>query len=68
MDIKSAVARLVSDCDQRQRFILNVPDAFDGYFVTNSGEIVTEDELKRINSLRYFSDGLDLVSGSLARL
>ena len=68
MDIKSAIAKLVSDCDQRQRLVLQTPNLFDNYFVTNSGGIVTEDEFKRINSLRYFSDGFDLVSGNLARL
>ena len=68
MDIKSVVAKLVSDCDLRKRFLKQVPDVFNDYFVTNSGELVTEDELKIINSLRYFSNGLDMVSGCLAKL
>ena len=69
MDIKSVTATLVSDCDLSKRFVEQVPEVFDNYFIdTNSGELVTEDELKRINSLRYFSNGLDIISGCLAKL
>jgi hypothetical protein len=68
MDIKSSVAKLAADADMRNRFIRQVPDAFNDYFVTATGELATRKELEINGLIRYFKDGLDLVTGQLSKI
>ncbi len=68
MDIKSAVAKIASDCDLRKRFIRSVPDVLDSYFISGQGELLTKQELEKASVTKYFLDGLDLISGQVARI
>lgn len=65
MDIKSAVAKIASDCDLRTRFIRSVPSALDDYFVSGSGDLLTKTEADKASVNKYLIDGLDFVANKI---
>lgn len=61
MDIKSVVAHLAANCDQRERLVRSVPGILDDYVVSEEGELLTKAEADRVYAIKFFKDGLDYV-------
>jgi hypothetical protein len=64
MDISSIIARIVSDCDLRNRFLKQFPSFLDGYELSRDGQILTK-ELDVRAANKYLSDGLSFVSSRI---
>ena len=62
MNIKCVVKKIAADADMRERLLRACPSALDGYFLSESGEILTEEEINKRAAFTYFLDGLDFVA------
>jgi len=62
MDLKPIIARMTSDCDLRNRFIRKFPSLLDNYVLSKDGQIITLEEARQLEALKYFFDGLSFVS------
>jgi len=62
MDLKLIIARMTSDCDLRNRFIRKFPSLLDNYVLSKDGQIITLEEARQLEALKYFFDGLSFVS------
>jgi len=67
MDIKKCLVKIIVDADLREKFIRTLPNLFDSYFITNRGEVLTREELKKLQALNYSLDELNSV-GSPTKL
>lgn len=65
MDLKPIVAKLAADCDLRTRFVRSVPGALDNYYLSESGQLMTRQELDKAYPITFLWDGLDLVVNSI---
>lgn len=65
MDLKPYIVKAVSDADLRAKFLRHIPNMFDDYFLTETGEVLTDEEMKSLSSLNYFINGLDMVSQAI---
>ncbi|MFA5271122.1 MAG: hypothetical protein WC412_02125 [Candidatus Omnitrophota bacterium] len=61
MEIKTHIIKAACDADARPRYLKHAPNLFDNYFVTKSGEVLTGEELDKLNAFNYFLDGLDFI-------
>ena len=53
---------MTSDCDLRNRFIRKFPSLLDNYVLSKDGQIITLEEARQLEALKYFFDGLSFVS------
>lgn len=58
MDLRPIIARMVADCDLRNRFLKQFPRLLDSYELTKDGQIITSEprvKAERKNFLDGFS-------------
>lgn len=65
MDLKPYIVKAASDADLRAKFLRHIPNMFDDYYLTKQGEVLTGEEIKRLSSLNYFLNGLDMVNQAI---
>lgn len=56
---------MASDCDLRNRFLEKFPNLLDDYVLLKDGRIVKQEKSRRLDALKYLSDGLSFVSSRI---
>jgi hypothetical protein len=62
MDMKPVIAKIVADCDLRNRFLRQFPKFLDNYLISGKGELLTREESNKSYAINFLKDGLDFVS------
>lgn len=64
MDISHVVARMVADCDFRNRFLRQFPNLLDNYLLSEDGQIIIREPGVQVID-KYLFDGLSFASSKI---